>query len=363
MAVSGLQSVQGWRPRRMGSQDMSNIPSKESMIAPCPACGHAIPMDEMFPAQLEDFEKCAREYTQFHEWAMPQITQHGEDRLEVERLRKLIGKWVTYCDLSGTRRVSGDVRDNPVLQLLKDSRAALTHETQPRFANVSCSQCGRDFGPGEHGYSHCSDHETAMTSKEESCPHGQLRRRKCPICDAEDDLAEALKERDWAQDCLQRTHIALGGDGEWTGKLPPQEPPDSGDLHYDVPALAAERMAEIEQLREALKVCETHDYRALIEAVVHDAEVGRLQAALQSARPCVRNSLNRCELQIIAQKKAPRGAHDPLKYIEALETEANQLNQLLDAIDALRGNPETEPYDSAGRLRENWPVDAAGNPK
>ena len=26
------------------------------------------------------------------------------------------------------------------------------------FEKVSCSQCGRDFGPGEHGFSHCSDH-------------------------------------------------------------------------------------------------------------------------------------------------------------------------------------------------------------
>jgi hypothetical protein len=28
----------------------------------------------------------------------------------------------------------------------------------PRFAAVSCSQCGADFAPGNHGYSHCSDH-------------------------------------------------------------------------------------------------------------------------------------------------------------------------------------------------------------
>jgi hypothetical protein len=27
-----------------------------------------------------------------------------------------------------------------------------------RYENVSCSQCGRDFGPGDHGYSHCQDH-------------------------------------------------------------------------------------------------------------------------------------------------------------------------------------------------------------
>jgi len=29
-----------------------------------------------------------------------------------------------------------------------------------KFENVSCSQCGQSFGPGEHGYSHCSDHGT-----------------------------------------------------------------------------------------------------------------------------------------------------------------------------------------------------------
>jgi len=77
----------------------------------------------------------------------------------------------------------------------------------------------------------------------------------------DDDLAEALTERDWAQDCLQRTHIALGGDGEWTGKLPPEMPPDSGDLHYDVPALAAERMAEIGRLQCDLRLAVTaRDY-------------------------------------------------------------------------------------------------------
>jgi hypothetical protein len=28
----------------------------------------------------------------------------------------------------------------------------------PRFQSTSCSECGRDFGPGFHGYSHCSSH-------------------------------------------------------------------------------------------------------------------------------------------------------------------------------------------------------------
>ncbi|EPS1221667.1 hypothetical protein ACVBR5_000898 [Burkholderia cenocepacia] len=28
----------------------------------------------------------------------------------------------------------------------------------PRFENVSCSSCGKDFGPGDAGFSHCDDH-------------------------------------------------------------------------------------------------------------------------------------------------------------------------------------------------------------
>lgn len=29
---------------------------------------------------------------------------------------------------------------------------------RPRFVRTYCSQCGGEFGPGEHGYSHCEDH-------------------------------------------------------------------------------------------------------------------------------------------------------------------------------------------------------------
>lgn len=29
----------------------------------------------------------------------------------------------------------------------------------PRYQNVSCSQCGGKFGPGDAGYSHCKDHQ------------------------------------------------------------------------------------------------------------------------------------------------------------------------------------------------------------
>lgn len=35
---------------------------------------------------------------------------------------------------------------------------ALGESSPPRFANVSCSACGAEFGPGDHGFSHCSHH-------------------------------------------------------------------------------------------------------------------------------------------------------------------------------------------------------------
>lgn len=31
-----------------------------------------------------------------------------------------------------------------------------------KFENVSCSQCGKEFGPGDHGFSHCEDHEAIV---------------------------------------------------------------------------------------------------------------------------------------------------------------------------------------------------------
>jgi hypothetical protein len=68
---------------------------------------------------------------------------------------------------------------------------------------------------------------------------------ECAQCD------ELIGERDHAQDALQDTHIALGGDGEWVARSPSWAPPDSGDLHLDVPELARERMAELERLRAA----------------------------------------------------------------------------------------------------------------
>ena len=34
-----------------------------------------------------------------------------------------------------------------------------TPPPKPKFANVFCSQCGQEFGPGDHGFSHCENHK------------------------------------------------------------------------------------------------------------------------------------------------------------------------------------------------------------
>jgi len=31
-----------------------------------------------------------------------------------------------------------------------------------KFQNVSCSQCGEDFGPGDHGFSYCKNHRNRV---------------------------------------------------------------------------------------------------------------------------------------------------------------------------------------------------------
>lgn len=46
-------------------------------------------------------------------------------------LEGLLLKWVGYCAQAGAQPVSGDVRDNPVLQLIKDSRDALPSTVRP----------------------------------------------------------------------------------------------------------------------------------------------------------------------------------------------------------------------------------------
>ena len=44
---------------------------------------------------------------------------------------------------------------------------------KPKFDNISCSNCGLDFGPGNHGFSHCESHK-----RRGACVPGNI----CELC-------------------------------------------------------------------------------------------------------------------------------------------------------------------------------------
>lgn len=53
-----------------------------------------------------------------------------------------------------------------------------TPTTAPRYRYTICSQCGQDFGPGDEGFSHCSDHEgkrPAFTSALDAMERSKFR--------------------------------------------------------------------------------------------------------------------------------------------------------------------------------------------
>lgn len=81
--------------------------------------------------------------------------------------------------------------------------------------------------------------------------------------DHERSHCSTIEQRDAAEDSIQETHIALGGDGEWCAKMgsAADVPPNSGDLNADTPELARIVMARAEaaeresaELREKVRV-------------------------------------------------------------------------------------------------------------
>lgn len=64
----------------------------------------------------------------------------------------------------GTRNI--DITMDEALARASDAFKALTTPRQTfKFAITSCSECGRDFGPGDHGFSHCKDHQPSARAE------------------------------------------------------------------------------------------------------------------------------------------------------------------------------------------------------
>ena len=62
----------------------------------------------------------------------------------------------------GELACSGMSFDHPTITLL-----GRILEGKPMFPRTSCSQCGQEFGPGDHGFSHCQDHKALARSSHE----------------------------------------------------------------------------------------------------------------------------------------------------------------------------------------------------
>jgi len=58
-----------------------------------------------------------------------------------------------------------------------------------KFQSVSCSQCGESFGPGNHGFSHCQNHE-GKTPEVIACIT-QMRGELAHRLEAEFDMRES----------------------------------------------------------------------------------------------------------------------------------------------------------------------------
>ena len=51
----------------------------------------------------------------------------------------------------------------------------------PKFEETFCSQCGKSFGPGDSGYSHCEDHDTRSRIKADHT-RPRIGPVECPSC-------------------------------------------------------------------------------------------------------------------------------------------------------------------------------------
>jgi len=104
-------------------------------------------IDSLDPTPVRDIEKAA------------QITAEEHDALICDATRY---RWLRYnfgCAIAilgfGPRPMRG-FRDEE-LDALIDAQLG-EPVRKPKFENVSCSQCGQDFGPGDNGFSHCKNH-------------------------------------------------------------------------------------------------------------------------------------------------------------------------------------------------------------
>ena len=117
---------------------------------------------------------------------------------------------------------------------------------EPRFANVSCSQCGQDFGPGNEGFSHCDQHRERPKEKDSKAP----ALLPCPFCggDAEELWPRTIIGNEAVRCKTCGASVPCKADrAEWNRRfaLSATEKPREGALHAGTPTVW--RIVELER--------------------------------------------------------------------------------------------------------------------
>jgi hypothetical protein len=108
----------------------------------------------------------AQELADFMDTVRTQAAEEVHRQLETEWLREYATHApITYDDArqfltslghpftaDDTMRMLAEMRRKYAETMLAAMKA-------PRFPMVHCSQCGKGFGPGDSGFSHCKDHQ------------------------------------------------------------------------------------------------------------------------------------------------------------------------------------------------------------
>ena len=124
------------------------------------------------------------------------------------------------------------------------------------FANVSCSQCGRDFGPGEHGYSHCSDRS----------PKGQCG--NCKWAQEKEDRYDLVRQ---LLDLCERANTVMMGDTKQDGG----EPEDDWIADYEAIRGEAQCAAGIHLYSTNWKDGKAYDYCPFCGHEPNDKDLAR----------------------------------------------------------------------------------------
>lgn len=93
-------------------------------------------------------------------WRIAEDDTHEGEDLTPSETWEVVEVWENHTDASAPEYLKVHVPGVRECQSIENfvwgpevKRAFAT------YANTFCSSCGREFGPGEHGFSHCDQHE------------------------------------------------------------------------------------------------------------------------------------------------------------------------------------------------------------